>query len=301
MLDIEKTIATQGNTLQMPSTSPRPHLVVLYPQASFKQIPLTQGITIIGRGLDADIRLDDDMISRKHCEIFWDGNKVTIRDLDSTNGTFIDGIALTKKPKSIDSENRLQIGKMVLKIDFKDPSEEAFDKALFEAATTDPLTRISNRRTFMDRSLGALANSRRKDMYAHIIMCDIDHFKKVNDTWGHQAGDMILKGVAQLLSQGKRESDLFARYGGEEFVFLLTEITKADAVKSAERLRVAIEKHAFSFNDKSIPVTLSLGVASHKGKDIPTIEALISEADKNLYFAKDHGRNQVASEKTLKK
>lgn len=126
-------------------------------------------------------------------------------------------------------------------------------------------------------------------------MCDVDHFKKVNDEWGHPAGDMILKNIAQIFTRNKRESDLFARYGGEEFVFLLPEMSKADAIKSAERLRKAVESYKFSIDDKMIPITISLGVSSYRGKDIPTIETMIAAADKALYFAKEHGRNQVAS------
>ena len=278
----EKTIAANANTRPMCTAEPRPHLVVLYPRQYFRQIPLLQGKSVIGRGNEADIRLEDEMISR--------------RDLESTNGTFVDGTLLSTHPKVIESENRLQIGKMVLKIDFKDPSEEAFDRELFEAATTDPLTKIPNRRSFVERALGELACARRKNLYAHAVMCDVDHFKRVNDTWGHQAGDMILRAIAQIFSRNKRESDLFARYGGEEFVFLLTEMSKADALKSAERLRKAVENYRFSFEDKAIPVTISLGVASFKGKDIPTIDAMITAADKYLYYAKDHGRNQVVGD-----
>ncbi len=295
----EKTIAANENTRPMLTAEPRPHLVVLYPRELFRQIPLRQGKTVIGRGNEADIRLEDEMISRRHCEISWDGKRVALRDLASTNGTFVDGTLVSSRPKAIDSENRLQIGKMVLKIDFKDPSEEAFDRELFEAATTDPLTKIPNRRSFVERALGELACARRKNIYAHAVMCDVDHFKKVNDTWGHQAGDMILRSIAQIFSRNKRESDLFARYGGEEFVFLLTEMSRADALKSAERLRKAVESYRFAFEDREIPVTISLGVASFKGKDIPTIDAMITAADKCLYYAKDLGRNQVVGDTQL--
>lgn len=292
-LNFEKTIAANAHTRPMPTAEPRLHLVILYPQQAFRQIPLVRGKSVIGRGSEADIRLDDEMISRKHCEISWEDGKVTLRDLGSTNGTFVDGAALSNRPKTIDSENRLQIGKMVLKVVFKDPSEEAFDRELFEAATTDPLTKVSNRRTFLERSLGELAYARRKGLGVHVIMCDIDHFKKVNDTWGHPAGDLVLKGIAQIFSTNKRESDLFARYGGEEFVFLLSEMSAADAVRSAERLRKTVESHKFAFDDQIIPITISLGVASFKGKDIPTIETMISDADKFLYQAKELGRNRV--------
>jgi diguanylate cyclase (GGDEF)-like protein len=217
---------------------------------------------------------------------------VTVRDLGSTNGTFVDGQPV--QIAELDSEKRLQVGKMVLKVEFKDKSEEAFDRALYEAATMDPLTKISNRRSFMDRSLGELALARRSGEFVHTIMVDADHFKRVNDTWGHQCGDMVLKEIARILKEEKRESDLLARYGGEEFLLLLSNISPEDAQKSAERLRKAVERHKFSWKDTVIPVTISLGLCSKQGEDIPQIEAMIAQCDKMLYVAKESGRNRVA-------
>lgn len=293
MEDMDRTIATGSNTIKFPTAEMRPHLVILYPQTQFKQIPLTKGNTILGRGTDANIRLDDELVSRKHCELYFDGRFVTVTDLGSTNGTFVDGSPVTTR--RLESDNRLQIGKMVLKVDFKDPTEEAFDRELYEAATMDPLTKISNRRTFMDRSLGELALARRNNYYVHCIMLDIDHFKRVNDTWGHQCGDAILKEVARILKDEKRESDLLARYGGEEFVLLLSGIGVEDAKKSAERLRAAIERHHFSWKDTIVPVTISLGLSSLQGEEITKIEDMIASSDKCLYVAKENGRNQVVT------
>lgn len=293
MQDLEKTIVTQSQTIRLPELDIRAHLIILYPRELFRQIPLKKGKTILGRGIEADIRLDDSLVSRRHCEISWDGKTVKIRDLNSTNGIFVDGQEVEETV--LDSENRIQIGKMVLKIDFKDPSEEAFDRELFEAATTDPLTKISNRRTFLDRCAGECALARRNDYYVHTILLDVDHFKRVNDQWGHQAGDMTLKEIARLLKEEKREGDLLARYGGEEFILLLSGIGIEDAYRSAERLRLAVEKQIFVWNDVTIPVTISLGLASKKGKDIPKIEEMIAESDKLLYLAKDNGRNQVVT------
>lgn len=292
MQDLDQTIATGSNTIKFPTVEMRPHLIVLYPQNQFRQIPLEKGVTILGRGQDAQIRLDDDLVSRKHCSLFFDGRTVIVEDLGSTNGTFVDGSPIQKM--QLDSDNRLQIGKMVLKVDFKDPSEEAFDRELYEAATMDPLTRISNRRTFMDRSLGELALARRNNYYVHAIMVDADHFKRVNDTWGHQCGDMVLKEIARILKEEKRESDLLARYGGEEFVLLLAGIGPEDAQKSAERLRMAVERHRFSWKDTIIPVTISLGLCSKQGEQIGKIDQMIADCDRLLYIAKENGRNQIA-------
>ncbi|MBP5247441.1 MAG: GGDEF domain-containing protein [Fibrobacter sp.] len=288
-------------TRPMPTAEARPHLIVLYPQTSFRQIPLMRGKSVIGRGTEADIRLEDEMISRKHSEISWDGTKITLRDLDSTNGTFVDGVALTTHPKMVFPENRLQIGKMVLKIDFKEPSDEAFDREFFEAATTDPLTKAPNRRTFIDRSVGELASARRKNQYVHVVLCQVDHFKKLCEDWGNSTGDMVLKSLSQIFTRNKRESDLFARYSNEEFILMLPEMAKADAIKSAERLRSAVESYKFSFNDKPVTATVSLGVASSKGREIPTLDAMVSKASQCLYYAKEQGQSQIVHSDMLQK
>ena len=292
MQDLDQTIVTPGKTIKFEKIELRPHLIILYPQTQFKQIPLQKGTVTLGRGQDADIRLDDELVSRRHCSVTFDGIHVTVTDLGSTNGTFVDGQPI--QTTVLDSDNRLQLGKMVMKVEFKDKSEEAFDRALYEAATIDPLTKISNRRNFFDRSLGELALARRNNYFVHTIMVDADHFKHVNDTWGHQCGDMVLKEIARILSEEKRESDLLARYGGEEFLLLLAGIGPEDARKSAERLRAAIEKHRFSWKDTVIPVTISLGLCTKQGEEIPKIEEMIAESDRLLYIAKEGGRNRVA-------
>ena len=215
MQDLDQTIVTPGKTIKFEKIELRPHLIILYPQTQFKQIALEKGTVTLGRGQDADIRLDDELVSRKHCTLTFDGINVTVEDLGSTNGTFVDGQPVTRTV--LDSDNRLQLGKMVMKVEFKDKSEEAFDRALYEAATIDPLTKISNRRNFFDRSLGEFALARRNNYFVHTIMVDADHFKHVNDTWGHQCGDMVLKEIARILNEEKRECDLLARYGGEDF------------------------------------------------------------------------------------
>ena len=292
MQDLDQTIVTPGKTIKFEKIELRPHLIILYPQTQFKQIALQKGTVTLGRGQDADIRLDDELVSRRHCSVTVDGIHVTVTDLGSTNGTFVDGQPI--QTTVLDSDNRLQLGKMVMKVEFKDKSEEAFDRALYEAATIDPLTKISNRRNFFDRSLGELALARRNNYFVHTIMVDADHFKHVNDTWGHQCGDMVLKEIARILSEEKRESDLLARYGGEEFLLLLAGIGPEDARKSAERLRAAIEKHRFSWKDTVIPVTISLGLCTKQGEEIPKIEEMIAESDRLLYIAKEGGRNRVA-------
>ncbi len=287
----DETIMNTDNTIRFEQMVTHPHLIVLYPQNDFTQIPLERGTVVLGRGQDADIRFEDELVSRRHCALSFDGSSVTVEDLGSTNGTFVDGNFVHKQ--ILDSDNRLQIGKMVLKVAYKDPSEEAFSREIYEAATTDSLTGLLNRQAFMDRSAGELVYARRNNTFIHVMMIDIDNFKHVNDTWGHLCGDLILKEVARLLSDEKRDSDLFSRYGGEEFLLLMNGISPDDAKKRADKLRTTIEQHIFSWEDTIIPVTISIGISSRQGFAIENINDLIAESDKLLYVAKDCGKNQV--------
>ena len=254
-----------------------PHLIVLYPQSEFAQIPLERGTLVLGRGQDADIRFEDELVSRRHCALSFDGQSVTVEDLGSTNGTFVDGNYVHKQ--ILDSENRLQIGKMVLKIAYKDPNEEAFSRELYEAATMDPETGILNRQAFMDRSAGELVCARRGDTFIHVAMIRVDNFKSLMDAYGEQCGDLVLKEVARQLNEEKRDSDLLARYDGEKFLILMNGLSLEDAKKRAEKLRSAIERHIFSWMDSRIPVTISIGLVSRQGAEVTQMNELIAESD----------------------
>jgi diguanylate cyclase len=164
-------------------------------------------------------------------------------------------------------------------------------------ASTDFLTQVANRASF-DRALSDMVNDfYRRDYPFALIMIDIDHFKKINDTYGHQAGDYVLQELARVIRQQLRARDVVARYGGEEFAILLPGVTFSQAVRVAERLRKLVEKHLFRFKNVDIPVTISLGVAvMREGLDETS---LLEKADKALYLAKRLGRNQVRTDLDL--
>lgn len=164
-------------------------------------------------------------------------------------------------------------------------------KMLAQLALEDPLTGLLNRRG-MDVSLSiTVATEQRQRRCISVITTDIDCFKKVNDTYGHDAGDYVLKQFAYVLSDMSRKSDVCCRLGGEEFVLVLPETTSEYAIEIAERIRASIESLDINFQDQSIPLTSSFGVATHCG-DID-IDYMIKDADKALYLAKSKGRNRV--------
>lgn len=166
-------------------------------------------------------------------------------------------------------------------------------------ATTDGLTGLLNHRTFQERLDAQLRQSERYGKRLSFILCDIDHFKSVNDTYGHPMGDVVLKGVAATLAKEARTTDIVARYGGEEFAVVMPETDPAGAMVIAERIRERIAKLVFETEQGPLRVTLSLGVAAYPD-DAPRKAELIERADACLYHAKRHGRNQSVAASTLR-
>ena len=159
-------------------------------------------------------------------------------------------------------------------------------------SVTDPLTGLYNRRHFEDNLEREFLRASRYNNELSFAIIDIDFFKKVNDTYGHSAGDYVLKEVAYLILQNLRKTDMVFRYGGEEFTVIITETPIERAVVPLERLRKAVEEYPFNHNGQKIQVTISVGV-SEVSKKTETVNQLFEDADKALYKAKENGRNQI--------
>ncbi|MGL1862656.1 MAG: diguanylate cyclase [Pseudodesulfovibrio sp.] len=168
------------------------------------------------------------------------------------------------------------------------------EENLRNLATTDPLTGASNRRHFMTRGAEEFTRSKRYGTPTTMITLDIDHFKKINDTYGHPVGDEVLKALVAICKETLRTTDIFARMGGEEFTAILPETDLADGIKTAERLRVAVEESRVAVDDGTIQYAVSLGVSQLHNDDV-SMEDLMRRADSALYLAKDSGRNRVES------
>ncbi|MBI5100480.1 MAG: sensor domain-containing diguanylate cyclase [Nitrospirae bacterium] len=169
------------------------------------------------------------------------------------------------------------------------------EKARLEKLSiTDYLTGIYNIRYFYHRISEEFSRAQRYASSLSCLMLDIDHFKKINDTYGHKTGDLILKEFASLLKKSSRKSDVLARYGGEEFILLLPETTTAGAVCEAERIRLCINKHVFKSLKTRREITISVGIASYPHPRIKTHDDLIASADTALFAAKNSGRNKAA-------
>lgn len=258
-----------------------------------KMIKLSRLEMVMGRSTECTLQVEDNGVSRKHCKLMQAQNgQYQLIDLGSTNGTFLNGTKVSVA--TLKDGDKVQVGETtVLKFQIQDQLEEEYQRSIYESATRDGLTKVFNKKYFLDSLRKEFAYCLRHQVPLSLVMLDIDHFKRVNDTYGHPAGDFILQKVAQRISETVRQEDLFARYGGEEFALLLRESNAEKAIRCAERCRKAIDSAELAFSGTPIKVTISLGVATLFDSDFASPEDLIATADRYLYRAKHGGRNRV--------
>ncbi len=253
----------------------------------------------LGRSATAQIRLDDDGVSRNHARVVaqdHDGALV-IEDAGSTNGTFVNGSKV--QSKVLVDGDRIQIGATsLLKFSYQDSDEEAFQQRLYESAIRDGLTGAFNKRYFQGLLQTEFAFALRHNVPLSLVIFDLDHFKRINDSYGHPAGDAVLKTLVTVVAHSLRQEDLVSRYGGEEFTALLRQTDTERARLCAERIREAVANHSFVADGKKIRVTVSLGVATLKNQRYAHPEDFIKAADRCLYAAKRGGRNRWVSDET---
>jgi two-component system, cell cycle response regulator len=247
----------------------------------------------LGRSPQAELRLDDDGISRNHARIRSETGKSWVEDLSSRNGTFVNGERITGGVELKDGD-KIQVGRgTVLRFGFQDALDESFHENLLSSALRDGLTKLFNKRYLMDRLDSELKFAQRHETSLSLLLLDIDHFKKVNDTHGHLAGDAVLVHLAQILAKAVRNEDVVARFGGEEFAIILRAIGIEPAVQMAERLRRLVDAATVKYSGGDLKTTISIGVAGFPSTQCETPEQLVEAADQAMYRAKHEGRNRV--------
>lgn len=247
----------------------------------------------IGRDPKCDYPVDDDLVSRHHARIEWDGAAHRVTDLGSTNGTFVNDERITTR--SLVDGDRLSIGKAVLKYLASDNIEAEFHQELFHLMAHDGLTGIHNKRHFDDALTAETAKAHDPPQPLSLIVFDIDHFKKINDTHGHAAGDAVLRKLANAVTEVVPEKCLFARVGGEEFSILCPGYDLTRVGELGETVRATIESTTFDFGDIVIPVTASVGGATRPPTNPQSGSDLYKAADEQLYNGKKGGRNRVCT------
>ncbi len=249
-------------------------------------------INSIGRTEDADIRLDSTTVSRRHAEIRLDrGDKILIKDLGSSNGTYVNGKRIAET--EMHEGDIFTIGTYKLKVASLSKLDTIFFRRIVESAEKDSLTCIYNKGSIIKILNIMLEQSLHNKKPLSVAMIDIDHFKRVNDTYGHVAGDAVLKHVAGLLTGHLRSIDRSGRFGGEEFIIIFDNTPISDAKKICERIRKIVTHHPAAFEDQNIGVTISIGIASNEARHADNADSLIKLADERLYTAKKKGRDQI--------
>ena len=272
------------------------YLVVVQGGTPGEMHKLNEGICQIGRSVDNELTLHNSTISRHHAQVVSsEDGQAWLTDLSSTNGTFRNGRWLTPgEPYALRDGDRLQFGNsLVFKFIQPDPCEERFHQEMFDRMVRDSLTGLLQRSYFLDQLSSLTRKLPARNLGVAVLMLDLDHFKKINDTHGHEAGDHALRETANVLRQSTRPDDLVARYGGEEFVAALPLADPDLATSRAERIRTNLSQKSIEYNGASIRLTASIGLAySPPHYNRPTSD-LIASADRCLYKAKNAGRDRV--------
>jgi len=270
-------------------------LVQIYgPTLGFKYT-LASVETTIGRGENCEIVLENlDNVSRNHCSLLLKPDGVFLKDNGSTNGTYLNNVEV-RGETPLRSGDLIKVGGAIFKFLFGGELgsiEAQYHEEIYRLTIIDGLTQVYNKRyllEFLDREM---ARALRHQRSLSLVMLDIDHFKKINDTYGHLAGDYVLREMAAALKTRIRKEECFARYGGEEFVLALPETSHENTLFLADKLRKIVEQHQFLFEGKRITVTFSADVADLKAAHDSAL-SFIKEADVKLYEAKKEGRNRV--------
>jgi len=254
--------------------------------------PLDQTVVNLGRGPSCQIPLQDEGVSRLHARILRTDTGFVLEDAGSRNGTYCQGIRLTV-PRELEEGDRINIGATTaFRFSLQDQVELRAIRQTLELMNHDPLTDLLNRRELQDRFEAEFAFARRQASPLVVLLIDIDHFKRVNDEFGHLVGDVVLREAANTLTRALRAEDVFGRYGGDEFAVAVRGIERAGVEALAQRMCASVQEMALGGGNGVLKVTISLGGAM-LGQQHGDLAALMTDADKALYEAKVLGRNRV--------
>jgi two-component system, cell cycle response regulator len=293
----ERTVVAGGDTfsgqIRAASNAPPSFVCLMGPQSYVgRQWALTLKEYVIGRAVESAIFVDDPSVSRSHARLTVVGNEVIIVDQGSSNKTVVGTKMLTPgEPVKLRNNDQVKTGNVIFKFLEQGNIESAGIQQLTEKAEKDGLTGIFTKGALLQKAPEFIKRSDFLTEALSIVAFDLDHFKKINDTYGHSGGDYVLKELAQLVQKLIRSQDYFARYGGEEFVIMIVGSPDKNSVDVAERIRATIHNHEFIYEGKRMPVSVSIGIAHRRPTE--TWESLYKRADEASYVSKQGGRNRV--------
>jgi diguanylate cyclase (GGDEF)-like protein len=281
----------------------RPALVFLRGELIAAPIPLERDEVILGRALEADVRVNDARASRLHARITTEKDTQTgdtryrINDLKSTNGTLVNGQPIAEA--YLQDGDKITVGEHLLRFELLDDIDREFQRHIHRLLAHDELTGLLTSKSFFCELRRESARAESEGRPFCVLMMDLDHFKDVNDKYGHLVGSQTLEEVGSVVTRALRAGDVAARFGGEEFAAFLLNADCAQGLIAAERVRTEIEAHVFSATrrgsaeiERPLRITISIGVASFPEDTRDPIE-LVELADTALYRAKNTGRNRV--------
>ena len=274
------------------TTRRMPCLVVVQGVEAGKVMALASRSSVIGSASAADIRLEERGVSRRHVRVLLRKHLVGVEDLGSTNGSWVNGQRIRKTTLLKDGDS-LQLGACRLALRFQDPQEKAVLLRLYQRATRDSLTGLLNRASLEERLGREIQRHLRYARGLALIQFDLDHFKRINDGFGHEVGDRVLKAVCSAVKTRLRRSDCCGRMGGEEFLVLMPETDLGRAGAVAEDLRRCVAGLGLVAGNKRLPVSASFGVVASGGENTLNSEVLTRAVDKACYMAKEKGRDCV--------
>jgi diguanylate cyclase (GGDEF)-like protein len=291
----QKTITNETFSLRPPGLRDRAVLVRMDSSCAGQVTSLANPELRIGRHPDNGLVIDDDGMSRVHARVYYEDGTYFVEDFGSSNGTYVNGLRIEKR--QLADGCIVQLGPRVcLRFSITDANQELILRQLYESSVRDGLTGAYNRHFFHERLGAELSYAGRHNTEASVLLFDVDHFKRVNDTFGHLVGDDVLKNIASVTSRLLRTEDVLARYGGEEFIVLLRGVPIRGAERAGERLRTAIQSAPIRAGGRTIEATVSVGCASLACCERLNGETLIATADRRMYTAKRAGRNRVVAE-----
>jgi diguanylate cyclase (GGDEF)-like protein len=265
-----------------------------------EMLPLGTAGLSLGRAPENQIRLPEPEVSRHHARLELVGQRglapiVLLSDLGSTNGTYVNGCQIHPRngPVSLRHGDVIRMGTHAFKLKHMDELEKSYHQAVLAQATVDPLTQLSNRSAVLGFLEKHTDLARRYKRPLALIMCDLDHFKEINDRYGHAAGDLVLRSFGAVVCGRLRASDLVGRIGGEEFLVVLPETGGGEALTVAEGLRAALAAEPMPVpTGDDLRITCCFGVVEYAGNDVDG-GSMLARADMALYRAKALGRNRV--------
>ncbi len=281
----------------------KPALVFLTGELIAVPIPLERADVILGRALEADVRVNDTQVSRQHAKVTTEpvgegpSQEYILTDLDSRNGTFLNGRRVSRE--RLENGDKIKIGETILRFDLLDEIDREYQRQIHRLISHDDLTGLLSSRSFFSELRREAGRATAENRPFCVIMMDGDNFKSVNDNHGHLTGSKTIEQIGYSIMMNLRTGDAAARFGGDEFAAFLLDADLGQGLVAAERIRASIEEYEFSVlrqgsSNEFHHITVSIGVASFPDDSSDPIE-LVEMADSALYRAKREGRNRVAA------